>query len=135
MAMDGDSVLQDGFQKFLSVYQYLKRVSTMSIPRFSAALELLSREVAEDLQISTLRTLLFVGQRGECSQKDIAVHLKASQTSISRNVSYWTERRADRQAGIGYIERIIDEHDQRNRILRLTKRGQAFYAKLKDVIS
>ncbi len=107
----------------------------MSIHNFTAALELLSGEVAEDLQVNTLRTFMFIAGRGECSQKDVEAFLKTSNATTSRNVSYWTDRRFDRQPGAGFVERTIDDHDQRNRILKLTKRGVSFYAKLKGTIS
>ena len=99
----------------------------LSLHAFNAVLELISRDVSEGCQINTLRTLMFVGRRQGCTQKDVEEHLKTSNATTSRNVSYWTDRRLDRQAGVGFIDRVPDDHDRRMRILVLTKSGQAFY--------
>lgn len=106
----------------------------MSMHSFMSALQTISKDVAEDCQINTLRTLLFVGQRGTCTQKDVEEFLETSNATTSRNVSYWTERRFDRQEGVGYIERTQDDYDRRMRNLTLTKRGHVFYEKIKGII-
>lgn len=107
----------------------------MSIHHFTAALDLISHDVAHDVQVNTVRVLLFVGQRGTCTQKDVEAFLETSNATTSRNVSYWTDRRFDREEGMGFIERTMDDQDHRHRNLRLTKRGLAFYSKLKDTMS
>lgn len=93
-------------------------------------LEWIGDEVTDEVQINTLRAFLFVASRGGCVQKDVEHYLKQTNATSSRSISFWTERRFDRKPGVGFIKREIDEHDQRYRNLRLTKKGQAFFEKL-----
>lgn len=95
-------------------------------------LDWVSEQLSSELQLSTLRAFLFVASRGSCSQKDVEVHLQTTGASASRNISYWTERRFDREPGMGFIHRIEDDYDRRIRKLTLTKKGRDFYEKLKE---
>jgi DNA-binding MarR family transcriptional regulator len=104
----------------------------MTPAAFLNILDLLAKEVSPELQIQTLRTFLFIASRGECTQKDVEHNLNLTGGSVSRNVSYWTERRYDREKGMGFIDRVEDDYDRRLRKLTLSKEGQKFYNKLKD---
>lgn len=96
-------------------------------------LEWVSDEVGHpELQLSTLRTFLFVATRGTCGQKDVEQHLKATQGSTSRNVAFWTEKRFDREPGMGFIRREEDDNDRRSKKLSLTSKGDEFYNRLKE---
>lgn len=90
-------------------------------------------EVDTELQLQTLRCLLFVAVRGTCSQKDLEVELGMTNASASRNISYWTDRRFDRKPGKGFIERVEDDYDRRFKSLTLTKKGKDFMSKLREV--
>jgi DNA-binding MarR family transcriptional regulator len=105
----------------------------MPITGIMSALQIVSAEVDEACQVSTLLTFLFIAQRGTCTQKDVEVFMKTTNASCSRNVSYWTERRFDRNHGMGFVTRTADDYDRRMRNLTLTPRGKAFYAKLKGL--
>lgn len=105
----------------------------MNIIQFNRALELLSSDVDADIQLQTVRALLFVAMRGSCTQKDVELELQTNNASASRNVSYWTDRRFDRKPGMGFIMRVEDDNDRRFKVLTLTKKGQAFIEKLKGV--
>jgi DNA-binding MarR family transcriptional regulator len=100
---------------------------------FSRAVELLREKVDTDLQLTTLAALLFVAERGTVSQKELEEALGVNNASASRNVSYWTHRRHDRKPGMGFIDRRVDDHDQRYRKLTLTKAGEEFARKLKEL--
>lgn len=97
-------------------------------------LEKVADEVNPDIQLATLRTFLFVASRGKCTQKDVEEYLGGSNAMASRNVSYWTDRKHDRSQGMGFINREEDDYDRRMRNLTLTKKGQAFYNKLKEML-
>jgi hypothetical protein len=92
----------------------------------------ISEQVSADVQIQTLRAFLFVASRGSCTQKDVEVNLQITGSSASRNISYWTHRRFDKEEGIGFIDRQEDDEDRRLKKLVLTPAGQAFYKKLKE---
>lgn len=96
-------------------------------------LDLLHKDVDDQIQIQTLRCLLYVASRGQCSQKDLEQSLGMTNASASRNISYWTERRFDRKAGKGFIERSEDEFDRRFKSLTLTRKGKAFMQKLREI--
>lgn len=90
-------------------------------------------EVDDQLQIQTLRCLLFVAARGKCIQKDLEQSLGMTNASASRNISYWTHRRFDKKQGKGFIDRVEDDFDRRFKSLTLTKKGKDFIAKLREI--
>lgn len=95
-------------------------------------LEWIGEEVSHECTLQTLRTFLFVASRGKCTQKEVELYLNVPNATASRNVSYWTDRRSDRQPGLGFIRREEDDYDRRMRNLSLTKRGEAFLSKIKE---
>lgn len=97
------------------------------------ACDFIAEEVDTELQLQTLRCLLFVASRGTCSQKDLEKSLGMTNASASRNISYWTNRRFDRKPGMGFIDRVEDEYDRRFKSLTLTKQGKAFVNKLREI--
>lgn len=101
---------------------------------FLNLLELIEDETDQQLQISTLRTFVFVALRGDCTQKDVELYLNSTNAATSRNVSYFTNRRFDRRPGLDWIERVEDDYDRRFRRLRLTAKGNRFWTKLKHRI-
>ncbi|CAB4125035.1 MarR Transcriptional regulators [uncultured Caudovirales phage] len=103
----------------------------MLAPAFLNVLEFVGRETHQEVTLLTLRTFLYIAQRGVCFQREIEHYLGLSNATASRNVSYWTERRFDRNPGLGFVARTEDDYDRRQKNLTLTKTGRAFYAKLK----
>lgn len=97
-------------------------------------LDKISNDVDPDIQLTTLRTFLFVASRGTCTQKDVEHYLQTNNASTSRNVSYWTDRRFDRTPGMDFIKREEDDYDRRMRNLTLTKKGQTFYNRIKEML-
>lgn len=97
------------------------------------SIEHISKNIDPELQLQTLRAFLFVAQRGSCTQKDVEMALGISNASASRNVSYWTDRRFDRKPGLGFVERVEDDHDRRFKALKLTPKGKAFYEQLRGL--
>ncbi len=92
----------------------------------------LSKELEPELQLSTLRVFLYIASRGKCTQNEVEQELGQSNATASRNVSFWTDRRADRKPGKGFVLRTEDDYDRRYKNLTLTKKGQNFYQKLKE---
>jgi DNA-binding MarR family transcriptional regulator len=85
------------------------------------------KAVAVDIQAITMLTLLYVGQRGTCAQKDIEIALGVSHPATSRNVDYWTNKGG---RGLDYMARFRDPHDGRANRVQLTPAGRAFYDEL-----
>ncbi|WP_316172950.1 MarR family transcriptional regulator [Bradyrhizobium sp. SZCCHNRI2049] len=106
----------------------------MSIHQFTRALDLVSDKTSGECSLLTLRTFLFVAKRGKCTQKDVELELKISNAAASRNVSWWTDRRYDRQQGMNFIERVEQDADRRFKELTLTAQGKKFYAELLEVM-
>lgn len=102
----------------------------MSAAQLTCALELISKEISGEASITTVLAFLFVARRGKCTQKDVEVELGISNASTSRNVSYWTDRRYDRNKGMNFIERVEGDYDRRFKELTLTPIGKAFYKRL-----
>jgi DNA-binding MarR family transcriptional regulator len=99
---------------------------------FVNLLEWMSDTIDPDVQLTTLRTFIFIATRGTCTQKEVEMHLKTTNGSASRNVSYWTDLKFDRSKGMGFVQRVEDQTDRRMKSLSLTKKGQAFYDKLRE---
>jgi len=107
----------------------------MRTDALTKALELTAEKVSPEVQLNTLLTFLFVAAKGTCTQQEVMDYLNTSNAGASRNISYWTERRFDRQPGMGFIERVQDEHDRRYRHVTTTKRGKDFYAALQKAMA
>lgn len=106
----------------------------MTIHKLDNLLAYCQERLDGEVQINMLRTFIFVGQRGTCTQKDVEIMLKTSTASASRAVSYWTDRRFDKQAGWGFIQRVLYDDDRRFRQLSLTNEGKKFYKKMEDML-
>lgn len=105
----------------------------MDINIFNRALEFIGDTADKELPLNILRTFLFIAQRGACTQKELERHLGLTNSTASRNVSYWTDRRFDRKPGLGFLMRVEDPHDRRFRTVTLTNKGREFYERLKGV--
>ena len=102
----------------------------MNIYELDYVLEAISRDVDPEVQLQTVRTFLFIAMRGTCNQKDIESGLNLTNALASRNVSYWTDRRADRKNGFNFVTRVEDPYDRRYKILSLSDEGIEFLAKI-----
>lgn len=105
----------------------------MNTLRLEEVADFLIETVGSDLQISTLKVFLFIVHRGSCTQRDVEKYLSLTNSSASRNVSYWTDSRFDGKPGLGFIMRVEDPHDRRYRLLTLTNRGRSFVEKLRSL--
>ena len=98
----------------------------MSSVALSSGVELFA-ELDPHMQLTTMLTFLFIAQRSEVSQKTIETHLGFSNAAASRNVSYWSDLKKYGVPGQGFVERFENPTDRREKLIRLTDRGQAFY--------
>jgi len=105
----------------------------MNVITLARAMDVLAAEVDPDIQVQTVRALLVVVVRGSCTQKEVETELGSTNASTSRNISYWTEMRFDKKPGMGFIMRLEDPQDRRYKMLTLTKKGQAFIEKIREV--
>lgn len=85
-----------------------------------------------EMQLNTMLTFLYIARRGVCIQQDIERELGLSNATASRNVSYWTAQKAYNKPGVGFVERMEDPKDRRQRLLRLTKEGKAFFDRIQE---
>jgi DNA-binding MarR family transcriptional regulator len=90
------------------------------------------RAIALEMQAVTMLTLLYVGQRGTCVQKDLEAALAVSHPATSRNVGYWTSKGTH---GLDYMERFRHPRNRRANQLRPTPAGRAFYEEITGVRS
>jgi len=104
----------------------------MNTQQLQRLISFLQEEISEELQLNTLAVFLVIAEKGDCTQQDVETALNIDQPSASRNVSYWTTRRADRKPGMGFIDRVEDDYDRRFKRLRLSKKGKAFLERLQD---
>jgi DNA-binding MarR family transcriptional regulator len=104
----------------------------MSVHSLARSIDFLRSEIPSEINITTLAVFLAVASRGRCNQKEIEEELGLSNASCSRNVSYWCDRRYDREAGFGFIQRVENYDDRRYKELTLTPKGQAFYESLRE---
>ena len=102
----------------------------MNIHDLDTVLDLFASEVSPEVQVQTIRTLLFIASRGSCNQKEIEKELNFTNASASRNVSYWTDRKADRKEGMQFVVRTEDPYDRRYKILTLSRKGKEFMEKV-----
>jgi DNA-binding MarR family transcriptional regulator len=89
---------------------------------------------AIDININnaTMQVFLIVAQRGECLMRDVGREVGLSTAALTRNVSYWTDdiRRGTGFPGLGYIDRRENPANRAQKVLRLTLKGQAFFAEM-----
>jgi DNA-binding MarR family transcriptional regulator len=102
----------------------------MNVYELDNVLSLIADEVGPEVQVQTVRTLLFIAMRGSCNQKDIEIELCFTNASASRNVAYWTDVKADRKDGMRFVIRTEDPHDRRYKILTLSKKGRDFIERM-----
>jgi len=90
------------------------------------------RDLEPTMSLPSVLTFLYVARRGVCGQKEIEQELRLSNAAASRNVSFWTEFKVYEKSGKGFLFRYEDPMDRRNKLLRLTPEGEAFYKDLTE---
>jgi DNA-binding MarR family transcriptional regulator len=119
--------------KEAQTFQKAKEIRAMSIHKLTRSLEHARKRAGSEVQVTTLLTFLYIAQKPKCSQVELEQDLGLTNASASRNVSYWTSRRADRQPGLGFVERVEDDYDRRIKQLTLTPLGRSFYTQLLEL--
>jgi hypothetical protein len=103
----------------------------MSIMHFSMTLSLFA-EINPEINSTMIQVFIYVGQAGIVNQKNIQDRLNLTNSTASRNISWWCASKNHHKRGVGFIERYEDPTDRRHKLIRLTPAGQKFYARVVD---
>jgi DNA-binding MarR family transcriptional regulator len=79
-------------------------------------------DVAEEITVPQLRTLVLLSSRGPMNVSTIAQHLGVNSSNASRT--------CDQLVVTGALSRVPDARDRRSTVLRLTAEGERFVADL-----
>ena len=121
-----------------------RRVTDSSIDRLTDAIELI-RNVdpthgSNEISISVLSTLLYVGSRNECHKQALEEDLQMTRASTSRNTDMLSKHHrlliasGKRKPGLGLIKKEVDVSDRRRSTLTLTKKGEEMFTKIKHIL-
>ena len=121
-----------------------RRVTDSSIDRLADAIELI-RNVdpthgSNEISISVLSTLLYVGSRNECHKQALEEDLQMTRASTSRNTDMLSKHHrlliasGKRKPGLGLIKKEVDVSDRRRSTLTLTKKGEELFTKIKHIL-
>lgn len=91
------------------------------------------------MQLSTVLTLLYVAKYQDrpdgVTSNDLTKWIGITNSAASRNTYYWSDGTPEMTHG-GYklITVTIDKLDRRRRNLRLTKEGEVFISRIKEIM-
>ena len=121
-----------------------RRVTDLSVDRLLEAIELIRNNNptngSQEISISVLCTLLYVGSRNECHKQALEEDLEMTRSSTSRNTDMLSKHHrlliasGKRKPGLGLIRKEVDSADRRRTVLTLTKKGETLFTQLKDVL-
>tara|TARA_Y100001963_G_C6664818_1_gene392224 strand:- start:10 stop:408 length:399 start_codon:yes stop_codon:yes gene_type:complete len=121
-----------------------RRVTDLSVDRLLEAIELIRNNNptngSQEISISVLCTLLYVGSRNECHKQALEEDLEMTRASTSRNTDMLSKHHrlliasGKRKPGLGLIRKEVDPTDRRRTVLTLTKKGETLFTQLKDVL-
>ena len=121
-----------------------RRVTDLSIDKLLEAIELIRNNNptngSQEISISVLCTLLYVGSRNECHKQALEEDLEMTRASTSRNTDMLSKHHrlliasGKRKPGLGLIRKEVDPTDRRRTVLTLTKKGETLFTQLKDVL-
>jgi DNA-binding MarR family transcriptional regulator len=103
----------------------------MSIMHFSNTLGLFAK-INPEINSTMIQVFIYVAQAGIVNQKNIQDRLNLTNSTASRNISWWCSDKVYGKPGVGFIERYEDPTDRRYKLIRLTPAGQQFYARVVD---
>lgn len=112
--------------------------NTKAYAALTAVLESFRNAVHEDIQANAIQVFLLVAQSGGrdgVSMQDIERHTGLSQAAVSRNVAMFTEWNRHRTEGPGLLQRTEDLMNRRQKLVKLTPKGQRFADKLADILN
>jgi len=121
-----------------------RRVTDLSIDKLLEAIELIRNNNptngSQEISISVLSTLLYVGSRNECHKQALEEDLEMTRASTSRNSDMLSKHHrlliasGKRKPGLGLIKKEVDVSNRRRSILTLTKKGETLFTQIKDVL-
>ena len=121
-----------------------RRVTDLSVDRLLEAIELIRNNNptngSQEISISVLCTLLYVGSRNECHKQALEEDLEMTRASTSRNSDMLSKHHrlliasGKRKPGLGLIRKEVDPGDRRRTLLTLTKKGETLFTQIKDVL-
>lgn len=99
--------------------------------KFQRVLERL-QQIDPAMPLSALQTFVWVALNDGRHQYDLEQYLGASNATASRSIQWWSDWRSFKgnRKGPGLIESYPDPSDKRYRVVKLTKKGRAFWEHL-----
>lgn len=90
------------------------------------------QQIDPAMPLSALQSFVWVALNDGHHQYDLEHYLGASNATASRAIGWWGEWRSfkDKRKGPGFIESYPDPLDRRYRVVKLTKKGRAFWDSL-----
>ena len=88
-------------------------------------------DIDGDMTVQQLRVLLEVAcGLGDQTAREITNRMGVSPGTVSRALDLWSGYGTGEKPGRNLIDRVEDLDDRRNKLLRLTKRGEKFISSL-----
>jgi DNA-binding MarR family transcriptional regulator len=96
--------------------------------QFRNTLEIFAK-IDPAMPLSALQTLVWVGLNEGQLQTELENYLGTSNATASRSIAWWSDWRSfkDKRRGPGFIETYADPMDRRQRVVKLTPAGKAFF--------
>lgn len=104
---------------------------------FSDTLEFFRHELKGEIQAQQLVVLLLIYNNKDITMLDIINKTGLSQSTISRNIALLLEwfNYSKRQAGAGIVNIYEDPMDRRRKVIELTAKGKALFARLEKYLA
>ncbi len=90
------------------------------------------QQIDPAMPLSALQAFVWVAMNEGHHQYDLEQYLGTTNATASRSIQWWSDWKSfkDGKKGPGFIESYPDPADKRYRVVRLTKKGRAFWEQL-----
>lgn len=106
----------------------------MELQQFIRGLESLQR-IDPHMEIITALTLMYTAKNDGQTQKELESQLGTTNSTVSRNVGYWSKWKKFQVEGQDFMESFPDPRDKRYRITKLTAKGRHFVTQFEEMLN